>query len=259
MHATREVGALARCMQRACAGDRIERARQWLLGYADSSAGQSRVVLALVDLASGESLALTSGRPDGVWIAGAPARWLLHPERRVWSIHNHPEGHSASPVAVLPSIADVSVLARSAIETVEVCTARGLLTATTVGPTWSRGDAHATLRGGAQWTQALESARRMRDGLAATVRASWAQAQRTAHAATLETLNRAGLIRMSCSQGLEPLWAAHRDGALLSTMRRSAQEAILTNSASARFTATMQASPRCPKTAPTRRVRAAKI
>ena len=248
MHATREVGALGRCMQRACAGDRIKRARQWLLDYADSGAGQSRVVLALVDLASGESLALTSGRSDGVWIAGAPARWLLRLERRVWSIHNHPEGYSASPAAVLPSIADVSMLARSAIETVEVCTTGGLLTATTVGPAWSRGDPHATLRGGAQWTQTLESARRIRDGLAATAPASWAQAQRTAHAATLEALSRAGLISMSCSQGLDPLWAAHRDGALLGTMRRSAQEAIPTNSAIARIAPTMSASSRCPKT-----------
>ena len=44
----------------------------------------------------------------------------------------------------------------------------------------------------------------------------------------------------------EPLWAAHRDGVLLRTMRRSAQEAILTNSASPWFTATKQASPWSP-------------
>ena len=50
----------------------------------------------------------------------------------------------------------------------------------------------------------VESARRMRDGLAAIAPASWAQAQRTAHAATLEALARAGLIGMRCSPDLEP-------------------------------------------------------
>ena len=226
MHFTRDFAPLVRSMHRAPSSDRIDHARAWLLDYADSAAAQSRVVLALVDVASGESLALTSGRRDGVWIAGAPARWLLRPGRRVWSIHNHPEGSSASPAAVFPSIADVSMLARSPIETVEVCTAGGLLTTTTVGPVWSRRDADGVLRGVGPWTRVLESARRMRDGFAAIAPASWAQAQRTAHAATLEALARAGLIGMRCSPDLEPFWAGHPDGALLGTMRRSARQSL---------------------------------
>ena len=221
MHPTREVATLARCLHRARAPERIARARRWLLDYADSRAGQSRVVLALVDLATGESLALTSGSRDGVWIGGAPARWLARPGRRVWSVHNHPEGRSASPVAVLPSIADLSMLGRSAIETVEVCTARGLVSATTVGCGWLRPDAHGALASGARWARAVEAARRIRDGLAASASVSWSQAHRTAHAATLEALVRAGLIRIGCSEDLEPLWAAHRDGSLLPTMRQS--------------------------------------
>ena len=206
MHPTREVATLARCLHRARAPERIARARRWLLDYADSRAGQSRVVLALVDLATGESLALTSGSRDGVWIGGAPARWLARPGRRVWTVHNHPEGRSASPVAVLPSIADLSMLGRSAIETVEVCTARGLVSATTVGCGWLRPDAHGALASGARWARAVEAARRIRDGLAATASVSWSQAHRTAHAATLEALVRAGLIRIGCSEDLEPLW-----------------------------------------------------
>lgn len=118
----------------ACiAPSRIARARQWLPDYADSAAGRTHVVLALVGLASGESLALTTGSPDGVWIATAPARWLAPAGRRVGSVHNHPEGRSTSPAAMRRSIADLSMLGRSAIKTVEVCTARGLVTATTVG------------------------------------------------------------------------------------------------------------------------------
>ena len=221
MHPTHEVATLALCLDRARAPDRIARARRWLLDYADSAEGQSRVVLALVDRASGESLALTSGSPDGVWIGGVPARWLARPGRRVWSIHNHPEGRSASPAAVLPSIADLSMLGRSAIETVEVCTARGLVTATTVGSGWVRPDAHGPLAGGTRWARAIEAARRIRDGLAASASVSWSQAHRSAHAATLEALGRAGLIRMSASEDLEPLWAAHRDGTMLTTMRQS--------------------------------------
>ena len=158
---------------------------------------------------------------DGVWIGGAPARWLARPGRRVCTVHNHPEGRSASPVAVLPSIADLSMLGRSAIETVEVCTARGLVSATTVGSGWLRPDAHGALASGARWARAVVAARRIRDGLAATASVSWSQAHRTAHSATLEALVRAGLIRIGCSEDLEPLWAAHRDGSLLPTMRQS--------------------------------------
>lgn len=132
---------------------RIARARQWLLDYADSAAGRTHVVLALVDLASGESLALPSGSPDGVWIAAAPARWLAHPGRRVWSVHNHPEGRSTSPAAMRRSIADLSMLGRSAIKTVEVCTARGLVTVTAVGSGWLLPGAHRALASGARWAR----------------------------------------------------------------------------------------------------------
>ena len=226
MHETREVTTLASRMHRARASDRIGRTRRWLLDYADSGAGQQRVVVAFVDLASGESLALTSGSPDGVWMTGRVAHWLTRPRRRIWSIHNHPEGRSTSPAAGLPSIVDVSMLAHSAIETVEVCTTRGLLTATTVDPEWSRRSACGLRLGRARWTQAMEAAWRLCEGLAATAPVSWPQAHRTAQAATLEALQRANIIRMTCSENLERLWAAHRDGQLLETMRQSIQREL---------------------------------
>ena len=115
-------------------GDQQAGAEKWLLEYADCSAGQRQVVLALVDVASGESLALTSGSREGVWITGRAAHWLARPGRRLWTMHNHPEGRSASPCAVLPSLLDVHMLAHPAIETVEACTTHGLLSATTAGP-----------------------------------------------------------------------------------------------------------------------------
>ena len=101
------------------------------------------------------------------------------------------------------------------------CTARGLVTATTVGSGWGRPDAHGPLPGGTRWARAIEAARRIRDGLAASASVSWSQAHRSAHAATREALGRAGLICMSASEDLEPLWAAHRDGTMLTTMRQS--------------------------------------
>ena len=58
------------------------------------------------------------------------------------------------------SIADLSMLGRSAIKTVEVCTARGLVTATTVGSGWLRPGAHRALASGARWARAIEAARR---------------------------------------------------------------------------------------------------
>ena len=83
------------------------------------------------------------------------------------------------------------------------------------------GDGPGALARGARWARAIEAARRIRDGLAATASVSWSQAHRTAHAATLEALVRAGLIRIGYSEDLEPLWVAHRDGALLPTMRQA--------------------------------------
>ena len=46
------------------------------------------------------------------------------------------------------SIADLSMLGRSAIRTVEVCTARGLVTATTMGSGWLRPGALRALASG---------------------------------------------------------------------------------------------------------------
>ena len=65
-------------------------------------------------------------------MTGRAAHWLARPGRRLWTMHNHPEGRSASPSAVLPSLLDVHMLAHPAIETVEVCTTHGLLSAATV-------------------------------------------------------------------------------------------------------------------------------
>ena len=219
MHETREVAPLAGCLHRARAGERIERARQWLLEYADGGAGQRQVVLALVDLAGGESLALTSGSREGVWMTGRAAHWLARPGRRLWTMHNHPEGRSASPSAVLPSLLDVHMLAHPAIETVEVCTTHGLLSATTAGSVWARPDADGALTPRARWSHAFEAARRLCEGLAATAPVPWPQARRTAQAATLEALERAGIIRMTCSESLERLWTAHQDGPVLRAMR----------------------------------------
>ena len=219
MHETREVATLAGRLHQARADDRIERARQWLLEYADCAAGQRHVVLALVDVASRESLAVTSGSREGVWITGRAAHWLARPGRRLWTMHNHPEGRSASPSAMLPSLLDVHMLAHPAIDTVEVCTTHGLLSATTAGPGWSRLDGDGALTRRARWARALEAARRLCEGLAATSPVPWPQARRTAQAATLEALARAGIIRMTCSQSLERLWTAHQDGPVLRAMR----------------------------------------
>ena len=46
------------------------------------------------------------------------------------------------------------MLGRSAIETVEVCTARGLVNATTVGSGWLCPDGHGALASGARWARA---------------------------------------------------------------------------------------------------------
>ena len=219
MHETREVAPLAGCLHRARAGERIERARQWLLEYADGGAGERQVVLALVDVAGGESLALTSGSREGVWMTARAAHWLARPGRRLWTMHNHPEGRSASPSAVLPSLLDVHMLAHPAIETVEVCTTQGLLSATSAGPVWARPDEDGALTRHARWSRAFETARRLCEGLAASAPVPWPQARRTAQAATLEALERAGIIRMTCSESLERLWAAHQDGPVLRAMR----------------------------------------
>ena len=219
MHETREVAPLAGCLHRARAGERIERARQWLLEYADGGAGERQVVLALVDAASGESLALTSGSREGVWMTGRAAHWLARPGRRLWTMHNHPEGRSASPSAVLPSLLDVHMLAHPAIETVEVCTTHGRLSATTAGSVWARPDEGGALTRRARWSRAFEAARRLCERLAASAPVPWPQARRTAQAATLEALERGGVIRMTCSESLERLWIAHQDGPVLRAMR----------------------------------------
>ena len=219
MHETREVAPLAGCLHRAPVGERIERARRWLLEYADGSAGQRQVVAALVDVASGESLALTSGSREGVWMTGRAAHWLARPGRRLWTMHNHPEGRSASPSAVLPSLLDVHMLAHPAIETVEVCTTHGLLSATTAGPMWARPDEDGALTRRARWSRALEAARRLCEGLAATAPAPWPQARRAAQAATLEGLEHAGIIRMTRPESLERLWTVHHDGPVLRALR----------------------------------------
>ena len=59
MHETQDLATLARCLNRARVSGRIARARQWQLKNTDGTAGHRQVVLALVDVASGESLALT--------------------------------------------------------------------------------------------------------------------------------------------------------------------------------------------------------
>ena len=114
---------------------------------------------------------------------------------------------------------DVHMLAHPAIETVEVCTTQGLLSATTAGPVWARPDGDGALTRRARWTCAFEAARRLCEGLAATAPVPWPQARRAAQVATLEALERAGIIRMTCSESLTQLWTVHQDGPVLDAMR----------------------------------------
>ena len=187
-------------LARASPPRRVTLARRWLLDYAASSRGERAVVAAFVDLASGDSLAVTSGRADGVVLSGAPARWLARLGRRVWSVHNHPGGARSGAARALPSLTDVSLLARAPLECVEVCTAGGYFTVVRAGRSF-RAD-------GARWLAAVGAARTARAAALCALRAPRAPDRDRAHGAALGALARAGVLSLRVHPSADLSWRA---------------------------------------------------